>query len=79
MDVTLKQIIYYCNDFLQIPTIFDNYYNKTLEYTFNYILEVLKPTVETLILKEDDDFYKYTSDRRRSSSSEETITSSIYN
>jgi hypothetical protein len=63
--------MYYSNGFLKLSSILENYYKNTLEYAYEYIVDVFKDIVISI-----SQFDKHTIESNRSpSTSCKTITS----
>lgn len=78
VNVYLKELVYYCNGFLQIPSLFDSHSQTTLEYTLKYISEFFKPpTCVNNISSNEIVEGKKLEDRRNSLNSWSTTHSSL--
>lgn len=45
VEVKIENLVYYFNGFLQIQSLYDTNYDKSLEYALNFIIESFKPNI----------------------------------
>jgi len=57
VKITFEQLVYYCNGFLHIPSLFDVHHKYKLECALNYIINIF---TNDLIFKESELYSKET-------------------